>query len=327
MRRLHDRRPATFFRGAEFARLLTLVAMLGVLFMLMQRAGDPQTWKWFAPDDTVAQAPSLPERLPPKSSAPRVGPTDSDPLEQDAAREELAAIADRVPLAADEMPAYWRLWAWQSRQTAVELQKRADKKVTFRDLWNEPKRYRGKLVEFPVHLRRTLTVDDVAQNDLGVQKLYEVFGWNTSSQPNWYWMVVGDLPPSMPSGDNVYEEATFVGYFLKLLPYEDHEGHTRATPLLIGRLIWHPTPSNPLAGRDDWQWTWYLAAALLSLFVIRWGLVLWGRTRIAPSMEESVGSADDQAVEAWLTSDSGPAENAPEDDNSGTPWTEDPEEN
>src|SRR5947199_4340524 len=52
-------------------------------------------------------------------------------------------------------------------------------------------------------------------------------------------------------GQNIYEEATFVGYFLKLLPYEDHQGKTLATPLLIGRLIWHPLAANPLARSDE----------------------------------------------------------------------------
>ena len=90
-----------------------MVGMLGVLFLIMQRARDPNTWSWFAEVDSVAQNP--PESIPAEpagEAAPLpAGPTDSDPQEQDAAREELSAITDRAPLAADEMPAYWRLWA------------------------------------------------------------------------------------------------------------------------------------------------------------------------------------------------------------------------
>ncbi len=316
MRRLRERRPASFFRGGELPRLLTMVGMLGVLFLIMQRARDPNTWSWFANDDSIAQKPvdsvaqQPPESIPAEPAAEAAplpaGPTDTDPEEQEAAREELSAVTDRAPLAADEMPAYWRLWAWQSRQSIADLQKRADKNVTFRDLWNEPDRYRGKLVELRVHLRRTIKVDNVAANDLGVTSLHEVFGWNSGSQPNWFWMVVGELPPGMSSGENIYEEATFIGYFLKLLPYEDREGHTRATPLLIGRLIWHPAPSRPLAASDEWRWTWYLAAGLLALFALRWGLVLWARKRPARAFEETIGSADDRAVESWLSGEEHP---------------------
>src|SRR6478752_5418576 len=43
MRRLHDRRPATLFRGAELPRLMTMIVMLGVIIMLMTRFKDPAT--------------------------------------------------------------------------------------------------------------------------------------------------------------------------------------------------------------------------------------------------------------------------------------------
>jgi hypothetical protein len=303
MRRLRDRRPTTFFRSSELPRLLTLVVMLGVLLLLMDLARDPKTWRWIAPDNEVAKVEPPPGREEPAlvdDKSPAAGPADQDPLELEAAREEFEAVSDKTPLATEEMPAYWRLMAWTERQPTGELVKRADKAVTFRDLWQEPQKWRGKLVEIPVHLRRTATVKDVKENPLGLKTVYEVWGWNSDSQPYWYWMVVAELPPGMPQGESIYEEATFVGYFLKLLPYEDRQGKTLATPLLIGRLIWHPAPDNPLARRDEWTWTWYLAAALLVLFVVRWGLAFWGRARRVSAVEPPAPAADDAAVEKWL---------------------------
>ncbi len=305
MRRFRDRRAAPYFRGSELPRLLTLVVMLGVLVLLMDWARDPNTWTFFAPNDNVAEGggedatkPRRPEVT--DTAPPPKGPTDLDPLEQDAAREELAAVTDKLPLAPEEMPAYWRLMAWELRQSTAELRKRADKRVTFRELWQNPDKYRGKLVEVPLHLRRAIEVRDLADNELGLDHVYEVFGWNSESQPYWYWLVVPNLPPGMPQGESIYEEATFVGYFLKLLPYEDREGHTRATPLLIGRLVWHPAPSSTLARRDEWTWTGYLLAALLVLFVVRWGMVFFGRSRRKAAAESLESPADEHAVEAWL---------------------------
>lgn len=312
MRRVRDRRPATFFRGTELARLAALVVMLGVLLLLADRARDPDTWRWIAPD--VAQT-GIAEKA--QSDQPAAasevpsaaGPTDLDPAERDAAREEFAAVADKVPLGKEEMPAYWRLVAWELRQPTAALRKRALKDVTFRDLWQQPEKWRGKLVEIPVHLRRTLTVSRVAENELGIKTIYEAFGWNSQSQPYWYWMIVPELPPDMPRGENIYEEATFVGYFLKLLPYEDRDGKTRATPLLIGRLIWHPAPHNPLALRGEWTWTWYIALVLVVLLAVRWGLVFLGRARHGPSAQPLDASSDDRAIEAWLEGE----ESAPDD--------------
>jgi hypothetical protein len=317
MRRVRDRRLATFFRGSELPRLLTLVVMLGVLVLLMDLARDPKTWRWLAPDEQVAQVEPQPGGQPPAvddAQPAAEGPSDEDPLERDAAREEFQAVADKAPLRGEEMPAYWRLMAWTLRQPAGDLQKRADKNVTYQDLWHQPDKWRGKLLEIPVHLQRTLTVNDPVENDLGLKSLYEAWGWNSNSQPYSYWMVLPQLPPGMPRGEKILEEATFVGYFLKLIPYEDREGKTRATPLLIGRLIWHPMPDNPLARRDEWTWTWYIAAALFVLFAVRWGLVFLGRTKPRPATEPASG--DDRAVQSWLEGDDSPPSDPITDDQS-----------
>jgi hypothetical protein len=269
--------------------------------LLIGRARDPATWRWLAPDvgngatkgtaaddlrdDVVAPEPAV------------SGPTDRDPLERDAAREELEAVTDKSPLAKEEMPAYWRLMAWQQHESLTELRKRARTDVTFKQLWQQPDKWRGKLVEIPVHLRQTTHVDDLPDNALGLKSMCEVWGWTTDSQPYSYWFVCPRLPPGMPSGANIAEEATFVGYFLKLLPYEDHEGISRATPLLIGRLVWHPT-ENPLARSDEWMWPWIGGGVLAILFAARWGLTWAGRKPDAGEARST--SVDELAVVDWL---------------------------
>ncbi|MBI3836878.1 MAG: hypothetical protein HY288_02945 [Planctomycetia bacterium] len=304
MRRFRDRRPNTLFRGAELPRLLTLVVMLGVLVLLMGRARDPSTWHWLAPDAAGQNAgkptAALHEESVVADDPTAKGPTDLDPQELDAAREEFQAITDKGPLSKEEMPAYWRLMAWQQHQSTRDLRERAKKDVTFRKLWQEPQKWRGTLVELPVHLRQTAKADDLEDNSLGLSTMHEVWGWNTDSQPYWYWLVCPQLPPGMPAGQNIFEEATFVGYFLKLLPYEDHQGKTLATPLLIGRLIWHPAADNPLVRSDEWTWPWIAAAGLALLAAARWGLYFaGGRSRARRSLAGPAGN-DEKSVEDWL---------------------------
>lgn len=319
MRRLSDRPPTTFFRGTEVPRLLTLVVMLGVLVLLIDLASDPKTWVWLAPDvgkDEQADqraAPTPLSELGDDVTAPEpavAGPSDEDPLEQDAAREEFQALTDKTLLATEEMPAYWRLMGWEEHQTTDALLHRATKEVSFNEFYRQPDRWRGKLVQFPVHLRRTVKATDLAENPLGLKSVYEVWGWNSDSQPYSYWLVVPRLPPGMPSGASIYEEATFVGYFLKLLRYEDHEGRNLATPLLIGRLIWHPTPNSAQARSDEWTWPWYLLGALALIFVVRWTLAIRRGSSGASSLALA-RSADPQDVEAWLDE----AENPADEDN------------
>ena len=109
-------------------------------------------------------------------------------------------------------------------------------------------------------------------------------------------------------GQRILEEATFVGYFLKLLKYEDRQGVTRATPLLVGRLIWHPTPSGRLARQDEWQWVWYLAGIILVWIVARRGLALFGRSGGGGRRARALGDKDPQQLDAWLdAAEDGPA--------------------
>src|SRR5262245_50699911 len=295
MRRLRDRRPAAFFRGTELARLLTLVVMLGVLLLLIGRARDPNTWRWLAPGGGEAAKP--PGEAPAGVGAHNAATEESDidPLERDAAREELEAVSDRTPLTKEEMSAYWRLMAWQQRQSIGQLRARAEKGVSFRELFGRPQKWRGKLLKIPLHLKRAAKVDDVEDNPLGLKAVYEVFGWSDDSQPYWYWIVSSELPPGMPQGESIYEEATLLGYFLKLVSYEDRQGKAALAPLLVGRLVWHPMEDN--ARRDEWTWTWYLGGALAILFLVRWGLVLRGQRR---PRRAGTRVASDEAVAAWL---------------------------
>jgi hypothetical protein len=289
------------FRGAELPRLLTLCVMLGVLVLLIGRASDPGTWRWLAPDATGETVPAGASEASVVADDPIAsGPTDLDPQELDAAVEEFQAITDRAPLSKEEMPAYWRLMAWQQVQSTRALRGRARQDVTFKQLWQAPQKWRGKLVQIPVHLRQTAKVEDLEDNALGLSTMHEVWGWNTDSQPYWYWLICPQLPPGMPAGQNIFEEATFVGYFLKLLPYEDHQGKTLATPLLIGRLIWHPAADNPLVRSDEWTWPWMVAGLLIVLAAARWGLRFAVRAwRPRRSRAGTVGGAE-ASVEDWL---------------------------
>ncbi len=212
------------------------------------------------------------------------------------------AVTDKTPLGKEEMPAYWRLMAWEEHQSLAALRERAAKNVTFRELWQQPDRWRGKLVELTLHLGRTKEVDELADNELGMKSVHEVWGWNSESQPYWFWLVCPDLPPGMPEG-TIQEEATFVGYFLKLLPYEDHQGKTLTTPLLVGRLVWHPMPASPATPRDEWTWVAYPAGAIVAVMLLSraWTSLGFGRRKAArhDALEPRV---DEHAVESWLES-------------------------
>lgn len=324
------------FRGAELPRLMTAIVMLGVLAMLIVQTRDPRTWQWLVKDQEGApeEGVAVHGRLPPEtrpgdriaavrsqaSAAPR-GPTDLEPEERDAANEEFQAITDRtLGLSPEEMPAYWRLLKWVEHQNLDALQRRAKSDLVFNDFIQSPDDYRGELVRLDLNVRRVLGYD-AGENDLGIKRLYEVWGFTTESQAWLYVGVTAHLPPEMPTGADIEERATFYGYFLKLQGY--HEAGAKpnapplAAPLLVGRMIWRYAPS-PRAARNETSATWFLlgGAIVAILLAVRLASVFLFSRRRRPAIRDRV-RLPTEGIETWLdetSQDESPAERPPRED-------------
>ncbi|HEV3006540.1 MAG TPA: hypothetical protein VGX78_18870 [Pirellulales bacterium] len=289
-----------------------MLCMLVVLGMLISVARRPSTWQWLAPGGPEVAAVGKPrhDEAPKEEAKPEkallealpgetlvAGPNDLDPEEMKKAEYEFQAISDKEPFAAEEMPSYWRLLRWSGSQSFVELKARAKRDVRYSQLFEEPEKYRGRLVFVRLHVHQVIEYDAPA-NRQGLKKLYEARGPSDESRTHPYVVLFDQLPPGMPLGSNVHEEAMFVGYFLKTYSYIDGMGKGRAAPVLFGRLQWHGVaPLNVAAeGADFWQ-TIAAGAAVLLLIV---GVWIWRfasrrRARRAAPIE---GKTTD--VEAWL---------------------------
>jgi hypothetical protein len=289
--RTEERR--SMFRGNELPRLMTMLAMLAVLFMLIQRARDPGMWKWLVDDSgggasrpaetqtpTSQAKPSTPSRQTAKKEVPpplATGPTDQDPDEASAVAEEFQAVTDgTLEIQVEEMKSYKRILDWVRHQPFALLAKRARRDLVFNDLYNTPDKYRGQLVALDLNVRRVL------KYDFEGQRVYEVWGWTTESKTWLYVAVVLDLPQGMPIGADVYEKARLAGYFFKLQGYHEAGAKPHAkplrTPLLLGRLEWEPTV-EPVVQSSDWGWGLVLLGILAAVLVIRVGLLMVGKTR------------------------------------------------
>src|SRR5439155_15597492 len=82
------------------------------------------------------------------------GPNDLQPFEQSQAEYLFQAVSDKSPLAAEEMPAYWKLMRWSMTQSFDELWQRARKDRYFTHLAEAPQKHRGELIALKVSLRR-----------------------------------------------------------------------------------------------------------------------------------------------------------------------------
>lgn len=297
------------FPRRELFRLMSMLMMLVIVGMLMYRTRDPSLWRWLADDDRsveptqtggestpVAADPSEPEFVETQVS----GPDDRQPFEQSEAERLFQAVSDKEPISAEEMPSYWKLMRWSMTQSFDELWERARKDRYFTHLGQAPQKHRGELIALKVSLRRALA-HEVEKNSAGVQQVYEAWGVTEESRTGLYCLVYYDQPPQLPLRPSIHEEALFVGYFLKLLSYEDAMGTTRWAPMLIGRLRWRENPARVALSRDRSERNaipFLVMGALAGVGL----LVLWTKRYLAAGIQtkSETKPADHAAIEHWL---------------------------
>jgi hypothetical protein len=328
MRYKRQQPPTSLFHGNEMMRLLTMVGMMGVLLLVIARSRDPNTWSWLAGDAESSFPSSTPAsdenqdtsqkstvHAPGRQSEEVRGEggatkdyipedfsgTDLDPEESDAIKEEFQAVSDGTEsILPEEMPAYNRLLRWVEKQTLSEMRGRAKKDYAFTRFYQSPDEYRGQLfeIQLTVHLIRDL---DKKFDD---KELYDFWGATDESGEWLYNGVFFDLPKGMPVGRKIYEQVTFVGYFFKLQGYLPAGGKPNSArlkaPLLVGRLIWHPTDTSKTQP-TDWSWGLYLLAAFVIFLIVRWGLFFHGRSRQAPAQSALPIKPDAAVVDQWLS--------------------------
>ena len=142
----------------------------------------------------------------------------------------------------------------------------------------------------------------------------EAWGCTDESRTNPYLVVFTERPNEMPIGPNIREDVTFHGYFLKLLSYEAQDDKRRMTPLLIGRLVWHPAPSTANSiTTSPWFWRTVVGGMFL-LSVFLYGTQRYANYQIA---RRQIGESERESVKHWLqdiTSDNDSVSTKPSDE-------------
>lgn len=241
-------------RPANTRAMLFLAAPLVV--------GGALLWQWLG---TTAPTGAIPERR--LDGPPQIVSTD----EWEAARAEFDGIADStLQCRPEEMPAYWRLIKWSLQQPDFEFSRSMLSAVSYNELVNQPGVFRGRPVQLDLRIRRIAEYAAPA-NNLGIERLYEVWGWSEDSRGSLYVAVTPDLPPGMAVGESVTERATISGYFYKIQGYVAAGSTTQSSlttaPLIIGRLNHGSLPAAVFANSND---LWFGGAGLLLAASFLW---------------------------------------------------------
>ncbi|WP_139228422.1 hypothetical protein [Planctomicrobium piriforme] len=306
---------------------MSAVFMLIIVGAMISHARKPSTWNWLVEDvnreiladDSDGDRPAARQHLvqqpigPAPADAPAgavpvpeevliPNPIDTDPEEWAAAEDQFRDIRDKSPISVEEMPSYWRLFRWSRAQKRADLDQRAQRDLFFTQLWEQPKKYRGKPVSLKLHVRRVLSFD-APENSAGVKKVYELWGVTDESRAHPYVVLTDELPPGFPEGAAVDADARFTGYFLKIMGYEASDAQ-RGAPLLIGKLKGLPSAGlparDPKAARQEfWQ------SVIIGLVVIGILAALpyipWPWRKKAASVRQVVIKHSEDEAEEWLS--------------------------
>jgi hypothetical protein len=283
--------------------------MLMVLFMLIRRAGDPETWRWLVSvtNDTPAPAgsdqPQAHRQGPPPPLPAATGPTDEDFDQSEAAKEEFQAVTDgTLQMQPEEMEAYDRMVEWVKNQSFARLYQRAEKGLWYTDLHDSPNKHRGDVIALNMDVRRAKCE---GKNRYGV-KLYEVWGLTDESRGRLYDMIILDYPRGMPLGYDINEKARFAGYFLKLQGYEAGSAKPgqapEKAPLLIGRLDWKAPPvAAPTKNtRQEWTWGVVLVVVIGLIVALRFAYYRLARRKAARSRSGQTTAGSVIPIDVWL---------------------------
>lgn len=310
--------------------------MLVVLFMLINRARDPEVWRWLASDQgddvtppaaapqvagkapaqskEAGQEPAAPsESEPPSQPAEEplvaTGPTDQDPEEIEYMKEAFQAVVDlSLENTKVEMVAYQRLVEWSLHQPFELMNRRAQRNVLATQLFNAPDDYRGKLIRLNLLVIRVLKWDlkiydeDATGKDAKPAKtipVYEAWGTTPDSGAHPYNVILVDLPPGMPIGDSLHNRVRFVGYFFKVQKYYDGLHRVNRAPVLIGRADWQ-APPTPGFQKTDWYITYGFLGGMVLIAVVSLTLVFFRRRRRAADTLLVGSRSAAMRVEDWI---------------------------
>jgi hypothetical protein len=277
--------------------------MLGVVFWAIQEAADPETWAWLW--RTGDRAESAQEEAGQAQPALAAEQPDEQPDEQAAAEQPIAeaegsgrffpgvqpeyleAVDDDQPIWKDENPAWFNLLGVLKSHDAETLERASSGPVSYVQLMDQPREYRGELVT----LRGTIRcVDKVGagRNDHGIRTLYRLVVRPANSQnPVIVWCL--ELPEEFPIGRDIEQDARITGFFFKRWMYTSEDGMRTAPALLARTARWFRPP--PIAQREPPSQAStvfiVIAASVVSVVVIVYAYVKTRRRRL-PGPEQPV---------------------------------------
>jgi len=178
-----------------------------------------------------------------------------------AERSALAQVRDDTFFRETDLDAWLQTWLTLERAGAAGLARAAAMPVSFAELFNQPRSFRGRLVRFSGTLHRVERLRAPA-NNYGVNEYWQ--GWlePASGPASPVVLQFLELPEGMPVGMKIHEPVEVKGYFLKRYAYAAADA-VRVAPLVMTlEPGWRPLPPPSPPGGSLPAWAIATMAAV-----------------------------------------------------------------
>lgn len=161
----------------------------------------------------------------------------------------LNRVRDDTVFRGAEEEAWFQIWMTLRSSDMRSLSQAAARRVSFTELFGQPRSYRGRLVRFRGTLHRLEKLTAPA-NDYDIKDYWQ--GWLEPEGGPVSPIVVYflRLPEGMPHGMKISEPVDVVGYFFKRWAYAATDTVRIAPLVLCLEPIWKPRPASPPGGNS-----------------------------------------------------------------------------
>lgn len=181
------------------------------------------------------------------------------------------------------------------RHESEAVVSKAAHSVAFNVLLSDSKKFLGRVIRVKGEARRIVPMPTPPERDL--PQLYEVWLFNSDGGLNPFRIVCSELPPNMPTGDelpkNIRVEVS--GYYFKRYGYATADGRLHVAPLVLAKSMQWQRPDQRKTSAQ--QQTAYFIAGLIAVMLALLGIVWW-RMRVGDRRfaQRYLQSRDDRDV-------------------------------
>lgn len=293
--RTPPRRPRNYLETGERRRLMWRIMPVAAVVVIGLSIAE---WLWFRPRlpdpprdiDTALEAVRGPD---PTGEAVRleIVSDEPDPFLVDAAGlsappAALSQVKDDTFFRDADMDAWLQTWLTLREAGMAGLARAAAPRVSFAELFGQPRSYRGRLVRFKGTLHRIEQLR-APDNNYGIDTYWQ--GWLEHARGPAAPIVLQflELPAGMPVGMKVHEAVDVTGYFFKRYAYNAADT-IRVAPLVMAlEPKWMPISAQGMrpSSLPVWALVTMGAAVAAMLAAGRWLAQSTGRRRAEPPID------------------------------------------